>query len=88
MQDEFSFDEIRISAAFLTRYIQVAEEGRKILDIADETERREAIARIAPSVAQFLESGTRQELETMTMIVAIAYGVASAVVEGFHTLQG
>ena len=88
MQDEFSFDEIRISAAFLNRYIQVAEEGRKILDIADEKERREAIARIAPSVAQFLESRTRQELETMTMIVTIAYGVASAVVEGFHTLQG
>ena len=88
MQDEFSFDEIRISAAFLARYIQVAEEGRKILDIVDETERREAIARIAPSAAQFLEGRTRQELETMTMIVAIAYGVASAVVEGFHTLQG
>lgn len=88
MQDEFSSDEIEISAVFLARYMKVIQAGMEILDIADETERRAAIAINAPQAAKFLESHTRGEIETKTMILAISYGVASAVVEGFHILQG
>ncbi|MFC1999903.1 hypothetical protein ACFLXE_03995 [Chloroflexota bacterium] len=91
MDVEFSEDEIcyyQIMDSFLEQYMKESEGTRHFLNILDDTECREAIAKsVSPSTAKFLESKTRAELETKLMILAIGASVAEAIVEAHRILQ-
>ena len=87
MYQEKDIPYYRIMDAFLEQYQKETQAMSLFLDILDETERREAIAKSVPHASKFLESHTRQELETNLMIVAIASSVAKAIFEANHILH-
>lgn len=84
MNIDFSDEEAQIIGAFLRRYILASQEAGKVLDKLYEGGSREAIAINIPYASKFLESHTQEELNTKLMILAIAFSVASAIVEGIH----
>ncbi len=86
--DERDIPYYQIMDAFLKQYLVESQEAKKYLNVLDETERRAAISKRLPSSGvHFLESHTRQELETKSMILAIASSVAKACIEAHRILQ-
>lgn len=77
----------RIMDAFLQQYSEESLQGKQVLDHWDDRARRSDLSKVAPNAAQFLDVNTREELETKTMILAIASSCARAVTEGCRILR-